>query len=108
MIVISDADILLNPVSEQDGPLQMGTNAYTRQQFANRDFVANCLFYLTGGEGIMEARTKTFQLRLLDKEKIDQDTGFWKALNVLLPLVIPALIFFLYSFLRKRQFAYRS
>ncbi|MFN5421869.1 MAG: gliding motility-associated ABC transporter substrate-binding protein GldG [bacterium] len=108
MIVISDADILLNPVSEQDGPLRMGTNAYTRQQFANRDFVANCLFYLTGGEGIMEARTKTFRLRLLDKEKIEQDAGFWKALNVLLPLLLPVIIFFLYSFFRKRQFAYRS
>lgn len=107
MIVLSDADILLNPVSEQDGPLRMGTNAYTRQQFANRDFVSNCLFYLTGGADIMEARTKTFQLRLLDKEKIEQDSGFWKAFNLLLPLALPLLIFFLYSFFRKRQFAVR-
>lgn len=108
MIVVSDADILLNPVSEQDGPLRMGTNSYTRQQFANKDFISNCLFYLTGGEGIMEARTKTFQLRVLDKEKIEQDAGFWQALNLLLPLLLPVIIFFLYSFLRKRQFAYRS
>ncbi len=108
MIVISDADILLNPVSEQDGPLRMGTNAYTRQQYANRDFVANCLFYLNGGEGIMEARTKTYRLRLLDKEKIEQDAGFWKSLNLLLPLLLPMAIFFFYSFFRKRQFAYHS
>jgi hypothetical protein len=108
MIVLSDADILLNPISEEDGPLRMGTNAYTRQQFANNDFVGNCLFYLTGGADIMEARTKTFRLRLLDKEKIEQETGFWQAINVLLPLLFPIALFFLYAFFRKRQFAYRS
>jgi gliding-associated putative ABC transporter substrate-binding component GldG len=108
MIVLSDADILFNPISEEDGPLRMGTNAYTRQQFANRDFVGNCLFYLTGGADIMEARTKTFRLRLLDKGKIEQDTGFWQAINLLLPLLFPIALFFLYAFFRKRQFAYRS
>ena len=108
MIVLSDADILLNPIREEDGPIRMGTNAYTRQQFANRDFVSNCLFYLTGGAGIMEARTKTFRLRLLDKEKIEQESGFWQAINIFLPLSFPAILFFLYSFYRKRKFAGRS
>jgi len=61
MIVISDADILTNAVSQQDGPMAMGMNSYTRQQFANRDFISNCLFYLTGGASIMEARSKTFR-----------------------------------------------
>ena len=105
MIVISDADILTNAVSQQDGPMAMGMNSYTRQQFANHDFISNCLFYLTGGSSIMEARSKTFRLRLLDKEQLENNKLFWQMLNILLPLAFPLALYFMYGFLRKRKYA---
>jgi hypothetical protein len=105
MMFFSDADILLNSVSEKDGPLKMGMNSYTREQFANRDFIGNCLFFLTGGERIMEARTKTFQLRLLDKDKLENERTRWQVLSVLSPFIFPILIGMLFPFLRKRRFA---
>ena len=104
MIVISDADILTNAVSQQDGPMAMGMNSYTRQQFANRDFINNCLFYLTGGASIMEARSKTFRLRLLDKEQLENNKLFWQLLNILLPIAIILAFYFIYGFLRKRKY----
>ena len=70
----------------------MGMNSYTREQFANRDFIGNCLFFLTGGERIMEARTKTFQLRLLDKDKLENERTRWQILSVLSPFIFPLLI----------------
>lgn len=105
MIVLSDADIVLNPVSEQDGPLAMGINAYTRQTYANKDFAANCIFYLTGGAQIMEARGKTFRLRLLDKAALENDMAFWQTVNVALPMAIPLVLFLLNGFLRRRKYA---
>ena len=108
MIVISDADILTNAVSQQDGPMAMGMNSYTRQQFANRDFISNCLFYLTGGASIMEARSKTFRLRLLDKEQLENNKLFWQLLNILLPIAIILAFYFIYGFLRKRKYAKRG
>ena len=108
MIVISDADILTNAVSQQDGPMAMGMNSYTRQQFANRDFISNCLFYLTGGASIMDARSKTFRLRLLDKEQLENSKLFWQLLNILLPLALPLAFYFIYGFLRKRKYATRG
>lgn len=105
LIVFSDADILLNAFSEKDGPLAMGVNSYTREQFANKDFISNCLFYLTGGEKIMEARAKTFQLRLLDKEKLENERNSWQFISVLLPFIFPLLIGLVFPFLRKRKFA---
>ena len=105
MIVISDGDILTNAVSQQDGPMAMGMNSYTRQQYANRDFISNCLFYLTGGASIMEARSKTFRLRLLDKEQLENNKLFWQMLNILFPLAFPLGLYFLYRFLRKRKYA---
>jgi ABC-2 type transport system permease protein len=104
MVVLADADILLNAVSERDGPLAMGENSYTRQRFANRDFIDNCLFYLTGGAGIMEARAKTFRLRLLDKGKLDADQVFWQFLNLLLPVALLFVFLPLHAFFRKRKF----
>lgn len=105
MIVIADADILTNAVSEQDGPIAMGMNSYTRQQFANRDFISNCLFYLTEGSSIMEARAKTFRLRLLDKEQLENHFFFWQLLNLLLPLAFPTVLYFSYGYVRKRKYA---
>lgn len=104
MIVLSDADILLNSFSEKDGPLAMGVNTYTREQFANRDFISNCLFFLTGGGSIMESRTKTFQLRLLDKEKIENERVKWQLISILLPFVFPLVIGMIIPFLRKKRF----
>ncbi len=108
MIVISDADILTNAVSQQDGPMAMGMNNYTRQQYANRDFVSNCLFYLTGGASIMEARSKTFRLRLLDKEQLENNKLFWQLLNILLPIAIILAFYFIYGFLRKRKYGLKG
>ena len=104
LIVLSDADILLNAFSENDGPLAMGMNSYTREQFANKDFIGNCLFFLTGGHKIMEARAKTFQLRLLDKEKLENERSTWQFIAVLCPFIFPLIIGLIFPFLRKRRF----
>ena len=104
LIVLSDADILLNAFSESDGPLAMGVNSYTREQYANKDFIGNCLFFLTGGDNIMEARAKTFQLRLLDKEKLENERSTWQFIAVLSPFIFPLIIGLLFPFLRKRRF----
>jgi gliding-associated putative ABC transporter substrate-binding component GldG len=108
MVVISDGDILLNPVSEQEGPLAMGMNNYTRQPFANRDFISNVLFYLTGGQDIIAARSKIFQLRLIDKAKMENDKFFWQILNMTIPLCLLGCFYFINALLRKRKYAYSN
>ena len=70
MIVVSDGDLALNAVSQSDGPLPLGTNLFTRYQYANREFILNCLEYLTDNSGILETRGKDYTLRLLDKAKM--------------------------------------
>lgn len=105
MVVISDGDLLLNPVNEQEGPLAMGMNSYTRQPFANRDFISNVLFYLTGGEEVIAARSKIFRLRLVDKDKIENEKLFWQAINMLLPILLLACFYFINSFYRNKKYA---
>lgn len=105
MIVIADGDILLNPVSQEDGPLAMGMNNYTRQSFANRDFISNCLFYLTGGAAVLEARGKEYRLRVLDKEALEKNKGFWQAFALLAPMLFPLLLMGYTGWIRKRKYA---
>jgi ABC-type uncharacterized transport system involved in gliding motility auxiliary subunit len=105
MVVIADGDLLLNPVNEQEGPLGMGMNNYTRQPFANRDFISNVLFYLTGGEEVIAARSKIFRLRLVDKAKMENEKLFWQVMNVVMPLFLLGCFYFLNSFYRKRKYA---
>lgn len=105
MVVISDGDLLLNPVNEQEGPLAMGMNGYTRQPFANRDFISNVLFYLTGGEHVIAARSKIFRLRLVDKEKMENEKLFWQAINLLVPIFLLACFYFINSLYRKKKYA---
>ncbi len=104
MVVIADGDLLLNPVNEQEGPLGMGMNSYTRQPFANRDFISNVLFYLTGGEEVIAARSKIFRLRLVDKAKMENEKLFWQVINLLVPLCLLGCFYLLNSFYRKRKY----
>jgi gliding-associated putative ABC transporter substrate-binding component GldG len=105
MIVLADGDILLNPVSQNEGPLPMGSNAYTRQQYGNRDLAANLLFYLTGGESTMLARAKTYQLRLLDLGKIESDKLKWQLINLIFPISLLFFLFFINQVIRKKRYS---
>ena len=56
MIIVSDGDIVLNG-TYKDQLLPMGVNPYTvgtqyEYQFANRQFVNNCIEYLVNNAGI--------------------------------------------------------
>lgn len=105
MIVVSDGNMFTNAVSQQDGPLEMGMDPYTRQLFANREFFENCLTYLTDTTGIIEARNKDFKLRLLDKNKIEQQKSTWQVLDFLIPIAFVLLVAIIFQFIRQRRFA---
>jgi gliding-associated putative ABC transporter substrate-binding component GldG len=104
MIVVADGDIALNFVTQNDGPLPMGMNPYTKYKYANGEFVMNAVEYLTDNSGILETRGKDFTLRLLDKKKLDVNKTTWQAINIILPLLIVLLFGGLYQLLRKRRY----
>jgi ABC-type uncharacterized transport system involved in gliding motility auxiliary subunit len=105
MIVVSDADIITNAVSQKDGPLQMGINMYNPSVvFANREFLLNSLEYLTSNSGIMEARNKQLTLRLLDAEKIKQEKTKWQVICFLVPIGMILLFAVIFQFIRQRKF----
>jgi gliding-associated putative ABC transporter substrate-binding component GldG len=110
IIVVADGDMLLNDISPKDGPLPMGLNFYTlntqyEYQFANRDFLLNCLEYLVNKPGIIEIRNKDIVLRLLDTQKVKEQKITWQFINIVLPVLLVILFGFIYQQIRKRKYS---
>ncbi|HMF72204.1 MAG TPA: gliding motility-associated ABC transporter substrate-binding protein GldG [Flavitalea sp.] len=104
MIVISDADIVSNVVTQKDGPLSMGENQFTQYKYANQDFILNCIEYLTNPSGILEARAKDYTLRLLDPKKVDSSKTQWQFMNIVIPMAVVMLFGLIYQFIRRRKY----
>jgi ABC-2 type transport system permease protein len=110
MIVVGDGDILLNDLSPKEGPLPMGLNFYTvgsqyEYQFANRDFLLNCMEYLVNKPGIIETRNKDIVLRLLNTQKAEEQKTTWQFINIGLPILLVLLFGWVYQQVRKRKYA---
>jgi ABC-2 type transport system permease protein len=109
MIIVADGDIVLNDVTSK-GPLPMGMNAFTvgsqyEYQFANRDFLLNCLEYLTGKSSIMETRNKEIVLRMLDPKKVSDEKTKWQLVNIVLPILLIVIFGIIYQQVRRYRYA---
>jgi len=111
MIIIADGDVALNDFSQQQQQIfPMGLNKYTlgtnyEYQFANRDFILNCLEYLVNDAGIMETRNKDFVLRVLDTKKVNDQKMMWQLINIAVPILLMIIFGFIYQQLRKSRYS---
>jgi len=109
MIVVADGDIVLNGV-QQGSPLPMGVNSYTvgtqyEYQFANKQFVENCIEYLINTANLSEARAKDYTLRLLDPKKVAEQKTNWQVINLALPVLVIVLIGIIYQWWRRKKYS---
>ena len=101
VIVVSDADIVINQVSDKIGPLPMGTNKYTKVGYANKDFFLTCTEYLANKDNVLEAKAKDYTLRLLDVKKVEEQRNSWQFINLLFPISLVCLFAVFYQWRRK-------
>ena len=111
MIIVADGDIALNDYSQQQQQiLPMGLNKYTigtnyEYQFANRDFILNCLEYLVNDAGIMETRNKDFVLRVLDTKKVNEQRTMWQLVNLAAPILLVIIFGLIYQQIRRSKYS---
>lgn len=103
-IVVSDADIVTNMVSNTMGPLPMGELPLENYRFANREFFLNCIDYLVSRNQLFESRNKDLVLRLLDKRKVEEQRNTWQFLNIVLPIALVVLVGLVYQWRRKKKY----
>lgn len=104
MVIFADAGMIANKVnySGQSPQIQkLGYDRVANKTWGNKEFLMNTVFYLNDESGIMQLRSRTMKLRLLDQVKLREEKTFWQWLNVLLPLVFMAVFGVLYNLVRK-------
>lgn len=112
MIIIADGDIALNGMYKNE-PLPMGVNSYTvgsqyEYQFANRQFIENCIEYLINDDGLSQAKAKDYTLRLLDAKKAGDQKTLWQIFNLVVPIILVLVAGFFYQWWRKRKYTKKS
>lgn len=108
MIVVSDGDLIENDYSEREGTMEMGYWRFTRNRFANKTFLLNCLEYLTDKSGLLESRSKDVKLRLLDNGRVKTEKKTWQIINIVVPIALVMVFAVVYLFMRKRRYEKHS
>ena len=105
MIVVSDGDIIKNQLDKKTGnPYPLGFDQYTGETFGNKDFILNCIDYLSDDSGIISVRSREVKMRLLDPKKIKSDKTrlSMQLVNTIGPVLI-ILIFGIIQLLIRRN-----
>ncbi|MDD4108749.1 MAG: gliding motility-associated ABC transporter substrate-binding protein GldG, partial [Prolixibacteraceae bacterium] len=94
MAVIADGGIIINQVNYSVSPpeiSELGFDRVSGMTFGNKEFLLNTVYYLNDDTGIMQLRSRTQKLRLLDKVRLREEKNLWQWFNVILPQVIVIL-----------------
>ncbi len=122
MLVVSDGDILKN---DYDSMMMKTTgraeyryfslnfNKYDVQAnegrpklvFGNEEFLQNMIDYVMEDETLIDIRSKSITLRLLDKDKVAEQKSLWKFINIVVPLIVILLLAVVMILVRKRKYA---
>ncbi len=81
--------------------VQRGVPLYT----GNQEFFQNVVDYMMGDNSVLDIRSRQIEIKKIDKEKIKQHAGFYKLINVIIPIGIILLLAFLLNLIRKNRFA---
>ena len=104
MIVISDGDLIRNQLDKNLQPVELGYDQRSGNLYDNKDFLLNCVNYLLDDSGLINIRSKDFNLPLLDKEKVYTNYGFIPFVTIGLPVLILLLFGVLFTLVRKRKY----
>jgi len=84
---------------------ELGFDRVSKQTFGNKEFLLNAMYFLNDEMGIMQLRSRTVQLRLLDKVKLREEKVFWKWLNVVVPIILILIFGVVYNIVRRSRFS---
>ncbi|HSF54635.1 MAG TPA: hypothetical protein VLA71_12825, partial [Algoriphagus sp.] len=106
VVVFGDGSVFQSQMSLQGSqPLALGEDPFAQTTYANKQLLQNLVQYLSDPDGIIAARTRTLQIRPLNKVKIAEQKAFWQGVNVVLPVVILGILGGVILFLRKLRYS---
>ena len=76
--------------------------------FGNQEFFQNLVDYMMGDNSVLDIRSRQIDIKEIDKEKIKLYAGFYKVLNMIVPIAIILLLSFVWNILRKKKYLKRN
>lgn len=105
MLVSADGDIIKNQLHyNQHYPLPLGFDQFTRQTYGNKDFIINAMNYLTQENGLINIRSREITLRMLDKNKVEQNLVLIQVVNIFVPLILILFLGLILGYIRKVKY----
>ena len=109
MIVVADGDIIRNQIDIRTRePLPLGLDQYTGITYTNKDFIMNAISYLADGENLVSIRSRELKIRLLDRNKINEQRLRWQLINILVPIGMALLLGVEMAFNRKNKYGFKK
>ena len=71
----------------------------------NNDFIMNAIDYLLDDYGLIEARSKNVELRLLNQAKLQSEKTKWQIINLVIPILLVLLLGIVFNYMRKRKYS---
>ena len=73
--------------------------------YGNQEFIQNMVDYIMGDNSILDIRSRQIDIHELDNQKVQEEAGFYKLLNMTLPSILVLAFAFIMSLIRKRKYA---
>lgn len=105
-VVVAAGSVIRNEW-QNNQPLPLGYDRYTRTTFGNSDFLVNAVLYLTDDTGWMSLRQKEVTLRLINDQRAREQRTTAQVISILLPLVILLLTGGVVLLIRKQRYIKR-
>ena len=109
MIVVGDGDIIRNKIMPVEGgiaPVPLGYDRYAgRVVYDNKEFLVNAINYLLEDDALIAVRSRTIELRKLNRSTIKEWREVIQGLNMFAPIVLITLLGALMLRYRKVKFS---
>ncbi len=108
MVLIAAGNVIKNKVrfqGEKASIQALGFDPYSQQTFGNKDFLMNCISYLTDQDGIMELRTRVVQIRMLDKVVLRENKNLIILINIVVPIFLILISGIILQAIRIRKYS---
>ena len=105
-LFIADGDLIKNRYNAQTNEYYvLGMDQYTQQMYGNRDFFLNAVNYMLDESGLILSNTKSFKIRLLNREVIAENRLMLQLLNTAVPIGLVLLFGLVFGFIRRKKYS---
>ncbi len=73
--------------------------------FGNQEFFQNLADYMMGDNSVLDIRSRQIDIHHIDQEKVKASAGFYKMINMILPVGAIILLAFIMHYLRRKKYA---